>query len=193
LKSLGKHLLLAQNYWKVILKQGDNVVDMTCGNGYDALFLAKLALTADCGSLLCFDMQKKAIEGTKKLLLDNLEEKVLSRVNLRCESHVNVLKYLVRPVKLIVYNLGYLPGGDKSITTMADSTLNSVNMILPVIEEDKGFISVVVYPGHKEGQKEEQVLLKFLASLDKKKWNICYHCWINHLNAPSLFWIGTLG
>ena len=56
--------------------------------------------------------------------------------------------------KLIVYNLGYLPGSDKLLTTKTSSTLLSVEKALSLIAPN-GAISITCYPGHEEGKKEE--------------------------------------
>ena len=60
-------------------------------------------------------------------------------------------------VRLIVYNLGYLPGSDKALTTKVETTLESINHAQRLIMEG-GVISVTCYPGHPEGKKEEEEL-----------------------------------
>ena len=57
--------LFAQN----IIKKGDTVIDATCGNGYDTLFLSKLV--GNMGKVYAFDIQQIAIERTKDLLNKN--------------------------------------------------------------------------------------------------------------------------
>jgi hypothetical protein len=172
-----------------VVKEGDNVVDMTCGRGRDSVFLALLSLFKDSGTLVCMDIQQEALDSTYAILCDKLSVDVMNRVKMCRDSHENVLKYLIRPVKLFVYNLGYLPCGDKAITTKAITTINSLKIILPIIYEDKGFISLMVYPGHVEGEEELKALMVFFKELDIKRWDVCHHVFSSKERAPSLFWI----
>jgi SAM-dependent methyltransferase len=180
------HLLLAQKYWKNLLKPIDNVIDATCGNGKDSLFLKKLICK---GKLFCLDIQKKAIENTHILLKkENVDFKNIFLIK---KSHEDFSYIPKIPIKLIVYNLGYLPKSDKTITTKTKTTLKSIKNALNLIEKDGG-ISITCYPGHLEGQKEENALIYFLSTLNSKNLNICYHKWINKKNSPTLIWIKKL-
>jgi hypothetical protein len=87
-----------------------------------------------------------------------------------------------------VYNLGYLPGGKKSITTQTDTTLESVKLSLELLADD-GAISITCYPGHEEGAREEKELLAFAETLSSKEWNVCQHKWLNRPRSPSLLWL----
>ncbi len=189
MKKYSPHIDLAHDYWKNHLKKGDFVIDATCGNGNDTLFLSECVLTEADGIVYAYDIQNKAIEKTKELLKDNLTSNQLKRVSFINKSHENF--NLSKKPSLIVYNLGYLPGHDKTITTNVYSTLKSINNALLLIN-DSGAISITCYPGHEEGKREEEKLLNELSLLNHKEWHICYHRWINKLNAPSLIWIKRL-
>lgn len=184
------HLDLAHSYWQKLVRSGDTVIDATCGNGHDSLFLAHLALSTDIGTLYGLDIQSDAIESTKKLLQDHLAPLVFERVNLLLQSHAEFPKEIPpQTVKLIVYNLGYLPGGDKSLTTRVETTLKSLEGALMLLEP-AGCVSITTYPGHSEGAEEERALLAFLATLDTKQWSCCYHRWVNRgASAPGLMFI----
>ncbi len=173
-------LELAHAYWEKILEEGDTAIDATCGNGKDTLKLASL-LTK--GKVIALDIQEAALEKTKDLL----SEELLTRVTLLKQSH-ETFPPCQAPIKLIIYNLGYLPGGDKTLTTHTNSTLISVENAVALIA-DGGAVSITCYPGHEEGRKEEEALLAFLKVLDPKKWNVCHHRLINRLSAPSLIFI----
>ena len=175
---------LAHNLWKELLNGGDLVIDATCGNGKGSLFLAKLLKTQN-GTLFCVDIQETAINNTKALL----------KRNLLCSSHVQFYKqsHETLPkipshlqVKLIVFNLGYLPSGDKSITTQASSTLSSVSNALEVLSPG-GMISITCYPGHIEGKKEQEALLENLSKLSPLLWCFTSFFWSNRNASPSLF------
>jgi SAM-dependent methyltransferase len=168
------HLELAKKYWKQHLKIHDLVIDATCGNGHDTYFL-KEKLQAE---VIALDIQARALSNSKKRAPSAHFKKL-------CHSKIDELG--VRP-KLVVYNLGYLPGQDKSLTTRTESTLLSVQKALQIICED-GAVSIMCYPGHPEGLLEEKALLKFLKTLDPKSWHLCYHTYPNREKAPSLFWI----
>ncbi len=180
------HLKLAHHYWSELVSLGDLVIDATCGNGQDTLFLAKIALSEDSGTLFAIDIQPAAIESAKKNLIEQLPVPFFDRVKFILGSHATFPEE-IKPgtVKLIVYNLGYLPGGDKTRTTLTESTLKSIESALKLISNE-GMISITCYPGHEEGKKEEDAILIYCATLDPHHWTCHHHRWINRNNAPSL-------
>ena len=104
------HITQAHLLWKTHLKKGDIAIDATLGNGHDSLFLAKLILDENCGFLYGYDIQKKALENSQKLLTDNLNNNnILNRIKLFLFSHENFENINHTRINLIVYNLGYLP------------------------------------------------------------------------------------
>lgn len=180
------HLSYAHSCWKQIIGPGDTVIDATCGNGHDTLFLAILALTDCSGELYAFDIQPQAIENSKRLVKEQLPPSLVDRIHFIQRSHVSFPESLMpKSVKLIVYNLGYLPGSDKQITTEVESTLESIQKALPYICHSGG-IFITCYPGHEEGKKEQDALLEALALLDFKEWSCCHHHWFNRDAAPSI-------
>ncbi len=169
---------LAHFYWKRVIQPGDCVIDATCGNGKDSLFLADLI--GDEGTLIGLDIQPEALAKTELLL----EKR--SNCHLFHQSHEEFPALAFqKKIKLIAYNLGYLPGGDKKITTQTSSTLESVKKALTLIVPG-GLLSITCYPGHPEGALEEKALLKIVSCLPPKEWAICHHCWVNWQAAPSL-------
>jgi len=175
-KIFSPHLKLAKSYWKDLLKPSDLAIDATCGNGHDTLFLAEIC------SVIGLDIQSQAIESTQSLLEKHQKKALLYHM-----SHADIDTIpLPRPPKLIVYNLGYLPRGDKSITTMVNTTVESVEKSLTLLAPD-GALSITCYPGHEEGKKEEEILEKWIAKLDLDKWSVAHHKWKDR--SPSLIWI----
>jgi len=187
MKKFSRHLLIAKNYWKTFLKINDIVIDATCGNGYDSLFISQILLPLK-GKLYCFDIQKKAIESTYSLLKKNLTKKDFENIILYNKSHDDFSKHIKTKVNLIIYNLGYLPKSDKTLTTKVETTLSSIQSSFNILS-DNGAISITSYPGHEEGYKEEKALISFFSTLDNFKFSVCYHKWLNKEKAPSLFWI----
>ncbi len=180
------HLTLAKKLWQQFLRPGDGVIDATCGNGHDTLFLASLPLSF----LYALDIQDKAIEQTRRRLEQILSAQERAKVTLLCMSHEDLCKIPDRAhsPRLIVYNLGYLPGGDKTLTTRTESTLRSVASAL-TLAAPGGALSITCYPGHPEGKKEKQTLLEFCSHLDSSQWTFSHHQWEGRDHSPSLLWI----
>jgi 16S rRNA C1402 N4-methylase RsmH len=179
-KKFSPHLERAKECWRLLLQPGDLAIDATLGNGHDSLFLLELG-----AEIIGFDIQSKAIEEVKKKTRDQ-------KITLYHQSHETIASIpLPQPPKLIVYNLGYLPGGDKSITTLSSSTLKSVQHSLERLDP-KGALSIICYPGHEEGLKEEAFLLEWASSLNPLKWNVRHERWINRRRSPSFLWIVSL-
>ena len=151
------HFILAN-----FINKGDFAIDCTMGNGNDTLFLAEAVGKA--GNVVAFDVQEKALVNTEKLV------KLKKQVKLYLESNINISKYADREPSVIMYNLGYLPGGDKNITTKPD-TLLSIKQAVDIIKHE-GIISVITYPGHKKGFEEELLISEYLAKLPAKKYEV---------------------
>lgn len=180
------HLDLAHSYWKQIVMPGDHVIDATCGNGKDTLILCGYALQDGLGKVYALDMQDLAIASASELLQKHLPVTMRNQVEFYQQCHSSFpSSILPQSVKLIVYNLGYLPKGCKEITTKSESTLQSVqeaeNLIMP-----GGVISITCYPGHAEGAKEQSELLSYASNLRPEMWSCCHHVLVNRTFAPSL-------
>ena len=164
------HLNLAHLIWEAHLQSGDGVIDATCGNGHDAAFLA----TLDPGQLICMDVQKEAIEATQS-------QAPRAQCILGCHHRLPECPNL----KLIVYNLGYLPRGDKSITTQLETSRQSIRQALDMVLVG-GMVSITFYPGHKEGLRELETLLPELMQLDSKSFSLSHHKWPTRHRSPEL-------
>ena len=166
------------------LREGQKVIDATCGNGYDTLFLAERV--GKNGRVYAFDVQEEALMETYRLLN---ERQYLDRVELIHDSHEHFTHYVDTPVDAIIYNLGYLPGGQKDVTTNADSTVHSLKEGMKILANG-GFISIVVYPGHPEGEQEAAAVENFLHGLPASSWYILSYKRINSLKpSPYLIFV----
>ena len=67
-------------------------------------------------------------------------------------------------VAVVMFNLGYLPGGDKSLVTRPDTTLPALRAALDLLAPG-GLVSVVAYPGHFGGAEESEAVEAFLRDL----------------------------
>lgn len=177
---------LAQLYWAKLAFPGAAVIDATCGNGHDALILAQSVLAAPEGKLWAIDLQAEALEATRTLLQASLPAEHFSRAIFLQSSHAQFPPEIdAASIQLIVYNLGYLPGGNKQFTTQTTTTLTSLESGCALIRPG-GAISVTCYPGHPAGKEEEEAILRWARNLDAKQWSVCFHRWENRREAPSL-------
>jgi len=180
------HIDLAHQHLESIIKPGDTVIDATCGNGHDTLVLAKLALTSDSGKIFAIDRQADAIESTKQLLTKQLSRAVINRIEFSQRCHSTFPEHLTpRSVNVFQYNLGYLPGGNKAITTTVETTLQSIRNAMQLLQAG-GLILITCYPGHAEGMREEEAIIKLCSSFDPKIWSCSHYRWMNRSKAPSL-------
>ncbi len=177
---------LAHLFWNTYLQIGDTVVDATCGNGNDTLALAKLVIQKGQGHIFSFDIQKIAIERSQKLLETSLTPSQLEKTTLIHASHTQFEEYLQgQYISLFAYNLGYLPKGDKALHTLSETTLESLNLAFKLLKPG-GIISLMCYPGHKEGAIERDLLCEWGAKLQSKLCHVTHHQKLNALNAPEL-------
>ncbi|KXS50337.1 Putative rRNA methylase [Halanaerobium congolense] len=167
------HYLLAKT-----VKKGDVVLDATAGNGHDSKFLAELVGTK--GKLYAIDIQQQAVDNTLKLLK---KDSLFKQAELINSDHAELDKYIEESLKAVIFNLGYLPGGDKEIITKSESTIKALNKALKILEV-KGIIILVVYTGHEGGKEERDVLLKYSTDLDYKKYNVLNYKFLNQPGPP---------
>jgi len=186
-KSLTNILSTAKRLLDVAINQNINggvYADFTMGNGNDTLYIKKARPSC---LIYAFDMQAEALEITKKRL--ESENCFDENVRLIHDSHANFKKYFIgdniTELDGAIFNLGYLPGGDKSVTTQAQSTLICLTDALDILKPG-GVIVVCVYPGHDEGTREGEKILGFAAGLDKKQFDCLYHRLINISEAPFI-------
>jgi len=170
------HLDFAHLLWSHFITPGDWAIDATCGNGHDSCALLRLKV----GGLICIDIQEVAIEKTKKNLTSQSSQ---TEIFYHCGCHSS-FPLLSHPIKLIAYNLGYLPGGNKKITTHFETTLQSIQNACSLLTPG-GIISITCYPGHPQGLEEKRRLLDELSHLNPMEWNVSHHEWLKNF-CPSV-------
>ncbi|MEI6213412.1 MAG: class I SAM-dependent methyltransferase [Desulfuromonadales bacterium] len=165
------HLLLAR-----YVRDGDRVVDATCGNGNDTLLLAELC--GRNGHVWGFDIQQHALDETARRVTEaGMEE----RVTLLLAGHEDMLSHTSGPLKAVCFNLGYLPGGDRSLITRPETTLSALEHSLQLISAG-GIVAVTLYSGHAGGADEKTAVEGWATALPPQK----YHCWrMGQLNVPA--------
>ena len=164
------------------LKPGMTVIDATLGNGHDAVFIKNHI--GDTGILFGFDVQATALEKTS----ERLKSAGFKNFTFYCEDHAHLgQRFADETIDAIVYNLGYLPKGDHSITTSVDSTLKSIADALNVLKS-KGILVIAAYPGHPAGKIECAAVESFLKTLDSKAFHAMTCVYLNQdASAPRTF------
>ena len=144
------------------LRAGDWVVDATAGRGHDCVELA--AAVGPAGRVIGVDIQESAVESASV----RMAEQHLAQVDVLRGCHSD-WSALLPPewkgqVKAFVYNLGYLPGGDHSLTTGTGTTLQSIQEAFQWLSPD-GVMRIVAYRGHPGGEEEYQAVRALLPKL----------------------------
>lgn len=160
--------------------EGSTAIDATAGNGNDTAFLAELV--GESGKVYSFDVQEQALEKTR----DRLSGKgLLDRVELIHDGHQNMDLYIREKVKAVMFNLGYLPGGDHRIGTRGDTTIAAVIKAMELIGVN-GIISIVVYYGGDSGFEEKTQVMDFIAGIDCRKYTVMKTEFVNQANCPPI-------
>lgn len=158
--------------------EGAQVIDATMGNGHDTLWLCELV--GESGRVYAFDVQPEAVERTRQRLID---AGVADRARLFCAGHERMGEFVNEGVDAVVFNLGWLPGAEHGVTTRTDTTLQAVNAALELLKED-GLMTVCIYPGHDEGTRELNALMKWGARLDDRRYDVLLKTYLNQPNDP---------
>jgi ubiquinone/menaquinone biosynthesis C-methylase UbiE len=162
------------------VKPGDIVIDATAGKGNDTVFLS--ALVGEEGKVYTFDIQEIAIAETKKKLQ---EKGFVDRVVFINDGHENMDLYVNNDIKCIMYNLGYLPGGDHNISTKAETTIEAIKKSQRIILKG-GLISIVIYYGGDSGFDEKEKVLDFVKEIDNNSFTVMKTEFINQINCPPI-------
>ncbi len=172
----------ARVFMSPVLFNGAVVVDATAGNGHDTLFMAERI--GSQGHVFAFDIQEEAIKNTKELVLaDNLS----GRVSVILAGHQKISNFISQPIDGAMFNLGYLPGGDKEIVTEPKSTKDAILSALHLLKVG-GRISVVVYTGHPGSQEEAALVDSLFTGLEIKIFNVQKMVFHNSIaNSPVLY------
>jgi len=165
-----------------IVCPGDSVIDATMGNGHDTLFLCKAVGSG--GHVYAFDIQPEAVSSTEALLRENGAD---AQAELFCRGHEYMAEYIPGKVRAVVFNLGWLPGGDHGITTRWETTRIAVEKALDLLLPG-GMLVLCAYPGHSEGTRELRELTAFFAALSNKTFNVLHQRFLNAApGAPECF------
>ena len=165
---------LAADVLRQVLSEGDTAIDATMGNGHDTEALCRLV--GPSGMVYAFDTRAR-------LLAAGLAD----RARLFCLGHEHLAEEVPRPVRAVMFNLGWLPGGDHRITTLLPTTLSAVEQALSLLQPG-GVLVLCAYPGHAEGAREKEALISFFSALPPQQFNVLRQVFLNAgPGAPECF------
>jgi len=168
------------HFVKDYIKEGDLCIDATAGNGNDTEFLCEMV--GGSGRVYAFDIQEMALENTRQ----RLEEKeLLQRAELILDGHEKMTQYVNEEVTAIIFNFGYLPGGDHSIATKSSTSLPAIEQALTLLKVG-GIMNLCIYSGKDTGYEEKEAILSYLKELDAKRWLVIISSYFNRKNDPPL-------
>ncbi|KAL5543731.1 hypothetical protein UlMin_007515 [Ulmus minor] len=182
---------VAHMVWERVIQKGDTVIDATCGNGYDTLTMLKLVADESLqGRVYGLDIQKAALESTSSLLERSInpQQKKLVKLFQKCHSKMAEVIPDGTAVRLVAFNLGYLPGGDKTIITKSQTTLEALKVAKKILMPG-GLISLAVYIGHRGGGQEFEAVEEFSSKLSVENWICCKFRMLDRPLSPILIFL----
>lgn len=170
------------------LQNGDSAIDATLGNGHDTLFLARQVGTE--GHVYGFDVQLQALESTRARLT---QAGLSANITLFHASHADMASFIPPEqqgrIQAVVFNLGYLPGSDKTIITRAESTLTALSAACGMLAP-AGVMTILAYPGHAGGDLETEQVHQWLERLEPSRFHYTtYASSVDKPGAPRLFYL----
>lgn len=162
------------------LQEARVIVDATAGNGNDTLFLAEHS--PDRSKIYAFDIQPAALAHTREKTAAYAQ-----RIEYVLRSHAEIATVVPEAIDLAIFNLGYLPGEEHSLTTKTETTRAAVEQVLHKLSLN-GVCVIVAYPGHQAGAQEAEMLEDFLGCLPKKDYTVgCYRLLNHAVTAPYAY------
>lgn len=168
------------HFLKEHIQENDRCIDATAGNGCDTVFLCEQVGTG--GKVYAFDIQKQALEHTRERLQSAGCD---DRAVLILAGHEKMAEYVKEEVEAIIFNFGYLPGGDHQIATKAETSLLAIRQGMELLRPG-GVMSLCVYSGGDTGYEERKQILQFLKELDSNRWLVIATEYLNRKNHPPM-------
>ena len=156
---------------------GDTVIDATLGGGADLIFLT--GCVGDDGKVVGFDVQAEAVERSRARLQPHGKVDVV----LHAVGHERMAEFVNAEVAAVMFNLGYLPGGDKSVITRSETTLPALQVATRLLRMG-GVVTVVCYPGHPGGDDEAAAVVDWVSGLPQEQFAVLRYGFVNQRNAP---------
>ncbi|QEY26551.1 tRNA (mnm(5)s(2)U34)-methyltransferase [Neisseria zalophi] len=160
------------------VKPGDTVIDGTAGNGHDTLALAQMV--GANGKVWAFDIQAQALAQTAARLDQAGARAQVAYIQ---AGHERLADYVAEPITAAIFNFGWLPGGDKTLTTQADTSIRALESALHLLKSG-GLLAAVLYPGHEAGNREAAAVEQWAALLPQQQYSVLKYGFINRRNQP---------
>lgn len=172
---------LAHEFLAAHVKEGDLCIDCTAGRGNDTAFLC--SLVGKTGRVIAFDIQEAAVDSTRALL----EERGYADVGeVHLASHSRIDEFAEKDsVSAIVFNFGWLPGGDHKINTRSDTSLEAIEKGLGLLKAN-GVMSLSIYYGRDTGTEERDAILSYLRTLPLMEYTVIVSEFVNRPNDPPI-------
>jgi predicted methyltransferase len=163
------------------VQEGDFCIDATMGNGNDTLLLSQLC--GETGKVFAFDIQEMAVQNTRDRLI---RENAPANYELILESHEKMDTYAGREtVSCIVFNFGYLPGGDHALATKGATSIVALEKALILLKKG-GMVSLCIYSGGDSGFEERDAILSWLKNLDSRRYLVIRSDYYNRPKNPPI-------
>ena len=163
LNSLG----LTHQFMAAHIREGAFCIDATAGKGRDTLFLCRLV--GESGRVLALDIQPDAVAQTTALLT---AEGVAHRAQVVQDCHSRLGDYAAPDsVDGIMFNFGWLPGGDHTAFSHADTSVAAVKAALDLLKVG-GVMTLCLYYGRENGTAERDALLALLPTIDSRRYTV---------------------
>lgn len=160
---------MAQAILDPIIGAKDVVIDATAGNGFDTAFLARKVRNR--GLVFAIDKQACAIESMQLKLKTNPSRQVKPILGDHAELERLIPQEHHGKIAAVMFNLGYLPRGDKFFKTTAETTRPALNQAVRMLRPG-GVMTVMAYVGHPGGPEEARAVIETLNSLgDQIEWD----------------------
>ena len=174
-------LEVQKNFILTHLRPGDVAVDYTMGRGHDTEFLSKTV--GKDGKVYAFDIQPDAVNSSAENLKKAGCEPNYTLFNV---SHHRVKEFVHEKVRAGMFNLGYLPGSDRKVTTMHETTLAAIDSAIEIMDRD-AIILIAIYPGHAEGELEGRLVGEKLSKLDRHFYTVACFKMLNSPTSPYFY------
>lgn len=172
-------LKLAHRFLEAQVPTGGTCIDATVGRGRDTAFLCRLV--GPTGKVVGFDIQQEALDSARQLLA---QQELTATLYL--DNHSHMAEYFPpESVDAIVFNFGWLPGGDHSIATQADSSIAAIAAGLELLKVG-GVMSLCLYYGRDTGYAEKRAILEYLPTIDPAQYTVLVTEFVNRPNDPPI-------
>jgi len=162
---------------KKFIGRNSIIIDATCGNGHDTKYLANIA---NKGHVYTFDIQQIALNNAQKTCID------LKNITFINDGHENLDNYVDDKIDLVIFNLGYLPNYDQTITTTANTTIIAITKAMKLLKKS-GCIIITIYTEH-DNYLEANEIEKYVRTINKYEYSVLKYQFLNLNHNPySIF------